>query len=65
MSISLRTLRTLYCVDFGTFLLSQMSKEWETVVCGQTKDQRIMTERARQYLRSLKSHTPSLALALP
>lgn len=42
-----------------------MSKEWETVVCGQTKDQRIMTERARQYLRSLKSHTPSLALTLP
>ncbi|XP_068171674.1 v-myb avian myeloblastosis viral oncogene homolog-like 2b isoform X2 [Antennarius striatus] len=35
-----------------------MSKEWEKVVCGQTKDQLIMTEKARRYLRSLKSHTP-------
>lgn len=41
-----------------------MSKEWETVVCGQTKDQLIMTEKARRYLRSLKSHTPSRALIL-
>jgi len=42
----------------------QMSKEWETVVCGQTKDQLIMTEKARRYLRSLKSHAPSRALIL-
>ncbi|XP_068450575.1 v-myb avian myeloblastosis viral oncogene homolog-like 2b [Clinocottus analis] len=41
-----------------------MSKEWETVVCGQTKDQLIMTEKARRYLRSLKSHAPSRALIL-
>nr|XP_020448704.1 myb-related protein B [Monopterus albus] len=41
-----------------------MSKEWETVVCGQTKDQLIMTEKARRYLRSLKSNAPSRALIL-
>lgn len=41
-----------------------MSKEWEMVVCGQTKDQLIMTEKARRYLRSLKSHAPSRALIL-
>uniref|UniRef100_A0A8C3AEA5 V-myb avian myeloblastosis viral oncogene homolog-like 2b n=1 Tax=Cyclopterus lumpus TaxID=8103 RepID=A0A8C3AEA5_CYCLU len=41
-----------------------MSKEWETVVCGQTKDQLIMTEKARRYLRSLKSHGHSRALIL-
>lgn len=47
-----------------TFLSLQMSKEWETVVCGQTKDQLIMTEKARRYLRSLKSHAPNRALIL-
>ncbi|CAK6958746.1 v-myb avian myeloblastosis viral oncogene homolog-like 2b [Scomber scombrus] len=41
-----------------------MSKEWETVVCGQTKDQLIMTEKARRYLRSLKPHAPNRALIL-
>uniref|UniRef100_A0A8C9ZBJ4 V-myb avian myeloblastosis viral oncogene homolog-like 2b n=1 Tax=Sander lucioperca TaxID=283035 RepID=A0A8C9ZBJ4_SANLU len=41
-----------------------MSKEWETVVCGQTKDQLIMTEKARRYLRSLKSRAPNRALIL-
>lgn len=41
-----------------------MSREWETVVCGQTKDQLIMTEKARRYLRSLKSHPPNRALIL-
>lgn len=41
-----------------------MSKEWEAVVCGQTKDQLIMTEKARRYLRSLKSHPPNRALIL-
>uniref|UniRef100_A0A672FE46 V-myb avian myeloblastosis viral oncogene homolog-like 2b n=1 Tax=Salarias fasciatus TaxID=181472 RepID=A0A672FE46_SALFA len=41
-----------------------MSKEWERVVCGQTKDQLIMTEKAKRYLRSLKSHPPSRALIL-
>ncbi|XP_061642128.1 v-myb avian myeloblastosis viral oncogene homolog-like 2b isoform X1 [Phyllopteryx taeniolatus] len=41
-----------------------MSKEWETVACGQTKDQLIMTEKARRYLRSLKSRTPNRALLL-
>ncbi|KAM8914070.1 v-myb avian myeloblastosis viral oncogene homolog-like 2b [Spinachia spinachia] len=41
-----------------------MSKEWETVVCGQTKDQLIMTEKARRYLRSLKPHATSRALIL-
>lgn len=46
------------------FLSLQMSKEWETVVCGQTKDQLIMTEKARRYLRSLKSHAPNRALIL-
>uniref|UniRef100_A0A672F8W4 V-myb avian myeloblastosis viral oncogene homolog-like 2b n=1 Tax=Salarias fasciatus TaxID=181472 RepID=A0A672F8W4_SALFA len=45
-------------------LLFQMSKEWERVVCGQTKDQLIMTEKAKRYLRSLKSHPPSRALIL-
>uniref|UniRef100_A0A3Q4HNL7 V-myb avian myeloblastosis viral oncogene homolog-like 2b n=1 Tax=Neolamprologus brichardi TaxID=32507 RepID=A0A3Q4HNL7_NEOBR len=46
------------------FFPPQMSKEWEMVVCGQTKDQLIMTEKARRYLRSLKSHAPSRALIL-
>ncbi|XP_070700926.1 v-myb avian myeloblastosis viral oncogene homolog-like 2b isoform X2 [Pempheris klunzingeri] len=48
----------------GTAPPIPMSKEWETVVCGQTKDQLIMTEKARRYLRSLKSHAPSRALIL-
>lgn len=43
----------------------QMSKEWVAVVCGQTKDQLIMTEKARRYLRSLKSQVPNRALILP
>ncbi|KAK0156367.1 Myb-related protein B [Merluccius polli] len=42
--------------------LTPMSKEWEMVVCGQTKDQVIMTEKARRYLRSLQ--TPNRALIL-
>ncbi|CAL8337034.1 unnamed protein product [Merluccius merluccius] len=42
--------------------LTPMSKEWEMVVCGQTKDQVIMTEKARRYLRSLR--TPNRALIL-
>ncbi|XP_068080246.2 v-myb avian myeloblastosis viral oncogene homolog-like 2b isoform X1 [Danio rerio] len=41
-----------------------MSAAWETVVCGRTKDQLFMTEKARRYLRSLKSHTPNRALIL-
>ncbi|XP_061731564.1 v-myb avian myeloblastosis viral oncogene homolog-like 2b isoform X1 [Nerophis ophidion] len=41
-----------------------MSKEWETLACGQTKDQLIMTEKARRYLRSLKSNAPNRALVL-
>uniref|UniRef100_A0A8C1U4A8 V-myb avian myeloblastosis viral oncogene homolog-like 2b n=1 Tax=Cyprinus carpio TaxID=7962 RepID=A0A8C1U4A8_CYPCA len=41
-----------------------MSPVWETVVCGRTKDQLIMTEKARRYLRSLKSHAPNRALIL-
>uniref|UniRef100_H3CPG3 V-myb avian myeloblastosis viral oncogene homolog-like 2b n=1 Tax=Tetraodon nigroviridis TaxID=99883 RepID=H3CPG3_TETNG len=47
-----------------SFDLFQMSKEWETVVCGQTKDQLIMTEKARRCLRSLKPHAPNRALIL-
>uniref|UniRef100_A0A671Z467 V-myb avian myeloblastosis viral oncogene homolog-like 2b n=1 Tax=Sparus aurata TaxID=8175 RepID=A0A671Z467_SPAAU len=48
-----------------TYKLSAcMSKEWETIVCGQTKDQLIMTERARRYLRSLKPHATNRALIL-
>ena len=49
---------------FSLSLSLQMSKEWETVVCGQTKDQLIMTEKARRYLRSLKSRAPNRALIL-
>ncbi|XP_051528249.1 myb-related protein B-like isoform X2 [Myxocyprinus asiaticus] len=41
-----------------------MSPAWETVVCGRTKDQLIMTEKARCYLCSLKSHAPNRALIL-
>ncbi|XP_040926853.1 v-myb avian myeloblastosis viral oncogene homolog-like 2b isoform X2 [Betta splendens] len=41
-----------------------MSKEWKTVACGQTKDQLIMTEKARRYLRSLKSNALNRALIL-
>uniref|UniRef100_A0A8C6T7M9 V-myb avian myeloblastosis viral oncogene homolog-like 2b n=1 Tax=Neogobius melanostomus TaxID=47308 RepID=A0A8C6T7M9_9GOBI len=41
-----------------------MTKEWETVVCGQTKDQLIMTEKAKRFLRSLKSHGHNRALIL-
>lgn len=41
-----------------------MSKEWEKVVCGQTKDQLIMTEKAKRYLRTLKSNAPNRALIL-
>uniref|UniRef100_A0A672QW73 Myb-related protein B-like n=1 Tax=Sinocyclocheilus grahami TaxID=75366 RepID=A0A672QW73_SINGR len=41
-----------------------MSPAWETVVCGRTKDQLIMTEKAKRYLRSLKSRAPNRALIL-
>uniref|UniRef100_A0A6Q2ZHC2 V-myb avian myeloblastosis viral oncogene homolog-like 2b n=1 Tax=Esox lucius TaxID=8010 RepID=A0A6Q2ZHC2_ESOLU len=41
-----------------------MSQAWEAVVCGRTKDQLIMTEKARRYLRSLKSRAPNRALIL-
>ncbi|XP_029630531.1 v-myb avian myeloblastosis viral oncogene homolog-like 2b [Salmo trutta] len=41
-----------------------MSKAWEAVVCGRTKDQLIMTEKARRYLRLLKSQAPNRALIL-
>ncbi|XP_077429636.1 v-myb avian myeloblastosis viral oncogene homolog-like 2b [Vanacampus margaritifer] len=41
-----------------------MSKEWEAVACGQTKDQLVMTEKARRFLRAFKSHTPNRALVL-
>lgn len=41
-----------------------MSKEWEIVVCGKTEDQLIMTEKARRYLRSLRSYAPNRALIL-
>ncbi|XP_077386873.1 v-myb avian myeloblastosis viral oncogene homolog-like 2b isoform X2 [Festucalex cinctus] len=41
-----------------------MSKEWEAVACGQTKDQLIMTEKARRFLRAFKSHAPNRALVL-
>ncbi|XP_072522188.1 v-myb avian myeloblastosis viral oncogene homolog-like 2b [Salminus brasiliensis] len=41
-----------------------MTPAWETVACGRTKDQLIMTEKARRYLRSLKSSTHSRALIL-
>lgn len=41
-----------------------MSQAWEAVVCGRTKDQIIMTQKARRYLSSLKSHAPNRALIL-
>ncbi|KAK2821596.1 hypothetical protein Q7C36_020939 [Tachysurus vachellii] len=41
-----------------------MSPAWEAVVCGRTRDQLIMTEKARRYLRSLKSNAHSRALIL-
>ncbi|KAI5093324.1 myb-related protein B, partial [Silurus meridionalis] len=41
-----------------------MSPAWEAVVCGRTTDQLIMTEKARRYLRSLKSNVHSRALIL-
>ncbi|KAG9353321.1 hypothetical protein JZ751_017898 [Albula glossodonta] len=41
-----------------------MSQAWEAVVCGRTKDQLIMTEKARRYLRSLKPNPPNRALIL-
>ncbi|XP_066526377.1 v-myb avian myeloblastosis viral oncogene homolog-like 2b [Hoplias malabaricus] len=41
-----------------------MTAAWETVACGRTKDQLIMTEKARRYLRSLKTSTHSRALIL-
>ncbi|KAK5873052.1 hypothetical protein PBY51_013697 [Eleginops maclovinus] len=48
----------------STTLPALMSKEWETVVCGKTQDQLIMTDRARRYLRSLKPHSTNRALIL-
>ncbi|XP_018589677.1 v-myb avian myeloblastosis viral oncogene homolog-like 2b isoform X2 [Scleropages formosus] len=41
-----------------------MSRAWEAVVCGRTKDQLIMTEKARRYLRALKPNPPNRALIL-
>ncbi|XP_077583129.1 v-myb avian myeloblastosis viral oncogene homolog-like 2b [Stigmatopora nigra] len=40
------------------------SKDWEAVTYGQTKDQRIMTEKAKRFMRSFKSQTPSRAALL-
>ncbi|KAK7898975.1 hypothetical protein WMY93_019828 [Mugilogobius chulae] len=44
--------------------MTPMSKDWERVVCGRTKDQLIMNEKARRFLRSLKSHGHNRALIL-
>ncbi|TRY97808.1 hypothetical protein DNTS_008294 [Danionella cerebrum] len=41
-----------------------MSAAWEAVVCGWTQDQLLMTEKARQFLRSLKARAPDRALIL-
>ncbi|XP_012694000.1 v-myb avian myeloblastosis viral oncogene homolog-like 2b isoform X2 [Clupea harengus] len=41
-----------------------MSQEWEEVVCGRTKDQLILTQKARRFLRSLKTNPPNRALIL-
>lgn len=41
-----------------------MSPVWEAVVCGRTKDQLIMTEKAKRFLRSLKMPSHSRALIL-
>ncbi|KAM6980794.1 v-myb avian myeloblastosis viral oncogene homolog-like 2b [Aplochiton taeniatus] len=78
MSVSLNTSSSICCkkeenvLDQG-FIVgpneseicpTPMSQAWETVVCGRTKDQLFMTEKARGYLRSLKSHAPNRALIL-
>ncbi|XP_028667934.1 v-myb avian myeloblastosis viral oncogene homolog-like 2b [Erpetoichthys calabaricus] len=41
-----------------------MSRAWAAVACGRTKDQVIMTEQARRFLRALKPGPPSRALIL-
>ncbi|MBN3282683.1 MYBB protein, partial [Polyodon spathula] len=41
-----------------------MSLAWEAVVCGRSKDQLFMTEKARKYLRALKPGAPNRALIL-
>ncbi|XP_059834760.1 v-myb avian myeloblastosis viral oncogene homolog-like 2b isoform X1 [Hypanus sabinus] len=41
-----------------------MSSTWEAVVCGRTKDQLIMTEKARKYLNAFKSTHTSRTLIL-
>ncbi|XP_063071833.1 v-myb avian myeloblastosis viral oncogene homolog-like 2b [Engraulis encrasicolus] len=41
-----------------------MSQEWEEVVCGRTKDQLLLTQKARRFMRSLKSHPTNRALIL-
>ncbi|XP_028301742.1 v-myb avian myeloblastosis viral oncogene homolog-like 2b isoform X1 [Gouania willdenowi] len=48
----------------NTVSSAPMSKEWMTIACGQTKDQLFMTEKARRYLRTMKSHPPNRALIL-
>lgn len=40
------------------------SSAWEAVVCGRTKDQLIMTEKARKYLNAFKSTHTSRTLIL-
>ncbi|XP_072307802.1 v-myb avian myeloblastosis viral oncogene homolog-like 2b [Eucyclogobius newberryi] len=53
------------CAFFpGAIHITPTTKEWETVVCGQTKDQLIMTEKAKRFLHSLKSHGHNRALIL-
>ncbi|XP_037107525.1 v-myb avian myeloblastosis viral oncogene homolog-like 2b [Syngnathus acus] len=43
------------CAIFPSVVPSiQMSKDWEAIACGQTKDQLIMTEKARRFLRGIK-----------
>ncbi|XP_030634390.1 v-myb avian myeloblastosis viral oncogene homolog-like 2b [Chanos chanos] len=55
----------IFCPCWHSIIVfSQMSQAWEAVVCGRTKDQLFMTEKARRYLRSLKSHAPNRALIL-
>ncbi|XP_078274850.1 v-myb avian myeloblastosis viral oncogene homolog-like 2b isoform X3 [Rhinoraja longicauda] len=55
---------SLFSKHYNQEMPKWTSSAWEAVVCGRTKDQLIMTEKARKYLNAFKSTHTSRTLIL-
>ncbi|XP_032897807.1 myb-related protein B isoform X7 [Amblyraja radiata] len=55
---------SLFSKHYNQETPKRTSSAWEAVVCGRTKDQLIMTEKARKYLNAFKSTHTSRTLIL-